>query len=147
MKIVAKNKQAFFNYEILDELEAGLVLLGPEIKAIRAGRATINGSYVKPFQNAAGASELWLVGSNFHVTDGDPTRTKKLLAHKTEIKRLLGKLTSGDYTIVPLELYLQRGRAKLKVALAAKRKKHDKREVLKKRDNDREMQQKLRRPN
>lgn len=141
MKPVASNKKALFDYELFDTFEAGLVLLGPEIKAIRAKRVTIAGSYVKPLQNTQKVTELWWVGSNFHVTEGDATRTKKVLVHRREIERLLGKLSSGEYTIVPLELYLQRGRAKLKIALASRRKKHDKRELLRTRDVEKNLRE------
>lgn len=141
MQLIASNKKALFDYQILDTFEAGLVLLGPEIKAVRAKRVTIAGSYVKPLQNSQKVTELWWIGSNFHVSDGDATRTKKVLVHRREIDRLLGKLSSGEYTIVPLELYLQRGIAKLKIALATRRKKEDKRQLLKERDIEKNLRQ------
>lgn len=132
MKVVAKNRKAYFDYRILDTLEAGLVLLGPEIKSIRANRVSIEGSYVKPFVGENKKQELWWVGSHFHAAgQGDETRTKKLLVNRTEIDRWVGKLTSGNHTIVPLELYLQRGIAKLKIGLAERKQKQDKRQTLK----------------
>lgn len=130
MATVQHNKKAFFDYEILEEYEGGISLLGPEIKAIRANRVTIAGSYIKPFISN-GATELWWVGSNFHVAEGDATRTKKILLHRSEIRRIAGKLASGNYTIVPLDLFLHRGFAKLRLAIASRRKKHDKRAKLK----------------
>lgn len=142
MKLIAQNKKAFFDYEILEELEAGLVLLGTEIKAIRAGRVNITGSYVKPM-TAEGKIGLYLIGGQFNVADGDETRTKKLLLHKSEIDKLTGKLSAGEFTIMPLSLYLSRGRAKIKIGLAKRRKKHDKRSLLKERDQDREIRRKL----
>lgn len=133
MKTINRNKKATFDYEILDRLEAGIALLGPEIKAVRDGRAVISGSYVKPLMTN-GMVEMWWVGSNFHVSSGDPTRTKKLLLHKSEIRKLLGKLSAGENTIVPLDLHLVRGKAKLTIGLASRRKKHDKRQKIKERD-------------
>ena len=142
MKPVASNKRAYFDYSITDDVEAGLVLTGEEIKAIRAKRVNISGSYVKPFV-ADGANELWWVGSNFNIENGDQSRTKKLLLHKTEIERLTGKLSAKNLTIVPLELYLSRGRAKLKIGLASRKQIRDKRETLKKRDVEREVARRL----
>jgi len=146
MKLIAKNRKAYFDYKILDDLEAGLVLLGPEIKSIRAGRANIEGSYVKPFVDEGGHQELWWVGSHFHLAatgTGDETRTKKLLVSRHEIDRWVGKLTSGNHTIVPLELYLQRGIAKLKIGLAERKQKHDKRQVLRDKSTKRTILQSL----
>ncbi len=138
MKSIASNKKAYFDYIVHDTWEAGLVLTGLEIKAIRAGRATIGGSYIKPFTNN-GKTELWWIGSHFNVENADATRTKKILMNRSEIERITGKLSAGEYTVVPLELYLLRGLAKLKIGLASRKKKHDKRETLKKRDSDREI--------
>lgn len=143
MKLVSKNRQAYFDYQILEEFEVGLVLLGTEIKAIRTNRATISGSYIKPFM-ANGKAELWWVGSHFHVTSGDETRTKKVLMHSTEIRRILGKLASGNFTLVPLELYLKRGIAKLKIGLATRRKKHDKRAKIKEKDIEKNLRDRFR---
>lgn len=144
MKLIASNKKGTFDYNVLDTFEAGLVLRGPEIKAIRAKRATISGSYIKPLKNKNGQAELWWIGSHFHLAEGDQTRTRKVLLHQREIERLIGKLTSGEYTIIPLELYLQRGLAKLKIALATRRKKHDKRDILKKRDIEKNLREHFR---
>jgi SsrA-binding protein len=145
MKKIATNRRAFFDYQILEEFEAGLVLVGPEIKAIRSNRINITGSYVKPFQSAKKNQEFWWIGSNFEVDNGDKARTKKILLSTNEIKRLLGKLSSGNYTIIPLELYLKRGVAKLKIALATRKKTHDKRETIKRRDSEREIAKQFRR--
>ncbi len=142
MKPIASNKKVWFDYSITDNLEAGLVLTGEEIKAIRAGRVNISGSYVKPFIKDK-ANELWWVGSNFNIENGDQSRSKKLLLHKVEIERLTGKLSAKNLTIVPLELYLSRGRAKLKIGLASRKQTHDKREMLKKRAVEREVARRL----
>jgi len=143
VKIVTKNKKAYFDYEILEDWEAGLVLHGPEIKAIRAGRVNMTGSYVKPFAHE-GVQELWWVGGDFHLEGNiDDARSRKILMHKTEVERILGRLSAGNCTVVPLELYLQRGLAKLKIGLATKRKLHNKRDLLKKRATDREIERSL----
>lgn len=144
MKIVARNKKAYFDYAILGHLEAGLVLLGPEIKSIRANRVNIEGSYIKPFIGENKKQELWWVGSHFHLASpGDETRTKKLLVNRTEIDRWVGKLTSGNCTIVPLELYLQRGIAKLKIGLAQRKQKQDKRASLKEKSINKSLRERL----
>lgn len=143
MKPVAQNKQAYFNYQIVEDWEAGLVLTGAEIKAIRAKRVNINGSYVRPFQQqqkgGGGKTELWWLGSHFNITEGDQTRTKKVLMHSTEIERIVGKLSAGEFTIVALELYLKRGLAKLKIGLGKRKQQHDKREILKQRESERDI--------
>lgn len=143
MKPINRNKKATFDYEVLEKVEAGLVLLGPEIKAIREGRATISGSYIKPLMTN-GMMEMWWVGSNFHVSTGDPTRTKKLLLHKSEIRRLIGRLSAGEFTIVPLDLHLSHGKAKLTIGLATRRKKHDKRQKIKERDIEKNLREHFR---
>ena len=98
MKLVSKNKKAFFDYEILEDWEAGLVLSGDEIKAIRAGRVNITGSYVKPF-NHEGSDELWWVGASFNLGESDDTRSRKLLMHKNEVERIIGRLSAGNLTV------------------------------------------------
>lgn len=140
---VAQNKKAYFDYQISDELEVGLVLLGVEIKAIRSGRVNITGSYIKPM-NSGKVSELYWVGSNFHTNGADDTRTKKILLHKAERERLIGKLSAGEFTILPLELYLKNGRAKLRIGLGKHKKKFDKREIIKEREIDRRINRRLR---
>jgi SsrA-binding protein len=144
MKPIATNKKAFFDYQILEDWEAGVALTGLEIKAVRAGRVNITGSYIKPFAAPGnGVTELWWVGSHFNLENGDQTRTKKILLHREEIKRLVGRLSTGEFTILPLELYLKRGLAKLKIGLATRKKKYDKREIIKKREGDRRLSEEL----
>lgn len=142
MKPITTNKQAFFNYQIHETHEAGIVLTGLEIKAVRANRVNMNGSYIRPFQ-ANGKTELWWVGSHFNIPEGDQTRTKKILLHSKEIERLIGKLSTGDYTILPLELIIKRGLAKLKIGLGSRKQKHDKREILRERDQNRDISQQV----
>jgi len=126
---IAENRKAFHDYFVEDRYEAGLVLEGWEVKAIRAGRAQISDAYVIVDRGA-----LWLIGSHVsplptastHVNP-DPTRTRKLLMHAEEIRRLIGKVEQRGYTLIPLDLHYARGRIKLEVALARGKLKHDKR--------------------
>ncbi len=144
MDIFFRNKKAFFDYRIEGDLEAGLVLTGPEIKAIRSRLVNMTGSYIKPFTNERAQTELWWVGSHFTVSDGDPTRTKKLLLNRAEIDRLVGKQTAKGYTILPLEMYVKRGRAKLKIGLGTHKKEFDHRQELRERSINRETERSFR---
>lgn len=128
------NRKARFDYEILESLEAGIVLTGLEIKAIRSGRVTLAGSYGKVLNG-----EIFWVGGNILVA-GEPQRTRKLLLKQVEIRRLIGKAQEQGMTLVPLKLYLTRGKAKLELGVGRGRKAHDKREKLKKADREREAQ-------
>jgi SsrA-binding protein len=131
------NKKAQFDYEIGETFEAGLVLLGSEIKAFRAGQASIQAAFVRPL-----GDELWLINSHFTKTP-EPDRTRKLLAHRKEIDRYLGKVAEKGLTLVPLELYIKRGRVKVLVGLGKGKKQFEKREAIKKRDVDREIRRGL----
>ena len=133
---IARNKKARFDYFIEERLEAGLALEGWEVKSLRAGKAQLTESYV-----VVRNGEMWLLGAHLtplasastHV-NADPTRTRKLLLHRKEIDRLSGLVDRKGYTLVPLELYWGRGKAKLSVGLAKGKKQHDKRAVQKDRD-------------
>jgi len=136
VKTVAVNKKARFEYFIEEKLEAGLALEGWEVKALRAGKAQLTESYVLLKEGQA-----WLFGC--HITPlptasthvhPDPTRTRKLLMHRREIDRLVGAVERRGYTLVPLKMYWNRGRAKLEVGLAKGKKQHDKRATEKDRD-------------
>ena len=126
---IAENRKAFHDYFVEERYEAGLVLAGWEVKAIRAGRAQINDAYVIVDEGA-----LWLIGSHIspllaastHVKP-DPTRTRKLLMRAEEIRRLIGKVEQRGYTLIPLDLHFAKGRIKLQIALAKGKLKHDKR--------------------
>jgi len=138
---LAVNKRARFDYVILETLEAGLALLGHEVKAIKTGKASIVGSYVKIYDN-----EAWLVGAQIGPYQEkntparyDPKRPRKLLLRHEQIKTLTGKVHEKRLTIVPLKLYNKSGRVKLEIALAKSKKAPDKREVIKKRDAQQEM--------
>jgi len=128
-KIIATNRRARFEYEILDTFEAGLALTGAEIKGIRSGQVQLQGSYARPL-----GQELFWIGGHIKVSDGDAQRTRKLLLHRREVDELIGKLQEKRLTLVPLSLYLAKGRAKLELGLGRHRKKADKREVIKKRE-------------
>lgn len=136
MDIIAKNKKAYFEYEILEKFEAGLVLSGPEIKAIRDHRANLNGTFCR-----ISNSEAWIL--NMHIANTpDPERSRKLLLHKAQLISLQNKLQQG-LTFIPLSLYLKKGKAKLEVALARGKKLYDRREALKKRDLNRQKEREL----
>jgi len=144
---IVDNKKAFHDYFIEERYEAGMVLEGWEVKAIRAGRANIKEAYVvmkgaEPF--VIGMHISALPTASTHVTP-DPTRSRKLLLNAEEIKRLIGKVEQRGYTLVPLDLHYNKGRVKLAVGLAKGKKQHDKRETEKERDWQREQQRLLRR--
>ena len=143
-KEVSTNKKAFHEYEILDRYEAGLVLTGQEIKAIRAGKVNLTGSHAKILQHSTNNKqlstinpELFLINMHIGIKDGDPTRTRKLLMHRSEIDKLIGKTQIKGLTLIPLRLYLKKGRAKIELGLGKGKKLHDKRETIKKRDLER----------
>ena len=137
---IAENKKAFHEYFIEDRFEAGIALEGWEVKAIRAGRAQIKESYVLLKDEEAflfGAHISPLTTASTHVT-ADPVRTRKLLLHKSEISKLIGKVERAGYALVPLNLHFAKGRIKLEIGLAKGKKQYDKRETEKERDWDRE---------
>ncbi len=142
---IVDNRKAFHEYFVEDRFEAGLVLEGWEAKAIRAGRANIKEAYVllrgeEVFLFGAHISPL--VSASTHVTP-DPVRTRKLLLHGEEIKRLIGKVERAGYTLVPINLHFAKGRIKLEIGLAKGKKLHDKREASRDRDWKREQQRLL----
>ena len=137
---IVTNKKAFHEYFIEEQFEAGIVLEGWEIKAIRAGRANIKESYV-----IVRDGEVFVFG--MHITPltqasthikADPTRTRKLLLHTTQINKLIGKVERAGFTLMPLDLHYLRGRVKIQIGLAKGKKQHDKRESEKERDWNRE---------
>ena len=143
---IIENRKAFHDYFVEEKHEAGMVLEGWEVKAIRAGRANIKESYV-----VIRGEEIFLFGMHIaplttassHVSH-DPTRTRKLLLHKKEIARLIGKVERAGYTLVPIDMHFKQGRIKLEIGLAKGKKLHDKREDEKKKDWDREKQRLMR---
>ncbi len=143
---IAVNRKAFHDYFIEEKYEAGMVLEGWEVKAIRAGRVQLQEAYVIIRQG-----DLYLIGCHIsplptastHVTP-DPVRTRKLLLHGEEINKLIGKVERAGYTLVPLDMHYTRGRIKLEIGLAKGKKKHDKREAEKEREWQREKQRLVR---
>ena len=137
---VARNPKATHDYFILETVEAGLVLRGTEVKSLRAGKASIKETWAQVKQG-----ELWLEGMNItpyeqgNRWNHQPMRTRKLLLHRNEIERLIGAVEREGRTIVPLELYFLKGKAKVALGLAKGKQAHDKRETLKRRIADREM--------
>lgn len=137
MAHLAENKKAWYEYDILEKFEAGLVLTGEEIKAIRAHRANLNGTFCR-----ISGSEAWLL--NMHISlVKEPERSRKLLLHKKEITSLVGKTQEKGLSLVPLSLYLKRGKAKIEVALAKGKKLYDRRDELKKKDLDRQTEREI----
>ena len=143
---IVENRKAFHDYFIEERVEAGLALTGWEVKAIRAGRAHLKEAYV-----VVKNGELMLIGA--HITplttasthvNADPTRTRKLLMHREEIDRLVGKVERAGYTLAPLDLHYRNGRVKIEVGLAKGKKQHDKRDTIKDREWAREQQRLLR---
>ncbi|MDU0810835.1 MAG: SsrA-binding protein SmpB [Burkholderia sp.] len=137
---IISNKKAFFNYFIEEKYEAGLVLEGWEVKAIRAGRGQIKGGYI-----AIKAKELFLIGTHISPLQetsahfkSDPLRIRKLLLHGNEIKKLVSKVEQRGYTLIPLNFHYKGGRVKCEIGLAKGKKLQDKRETEKKRDWERE---------
>jgi len=143
-KIVATNRKAFHDYFIDDKMEAGLVLLGSEIKSIRAGRVNLRDSYVSIVDG-----EAWLLNTHIGAyqqagRDGHaPRRKRKLLLHRREISRLRSKVQEKGYTIVPVRMYLKGSRAKVEIALARGKKKYDKRAAIARKDAQRVMDRAL----
>lgn len=142
---IARNKRARHDYEILDTWETGIVLTGTEVKALRDGRANLTDAF-----GIVKDGEVFLlnlhIGAYGHgnVFNHEPTRTRKLLLHRREIRRLIGAVERQGLTLVPLDLYFLRGRVKARLALVRGKQQHDKREDLKKRDADREIARALR---
>ncbi|MDQ6873618.1 MAG: SsrA-binding protein SmpB [Actinomycetota bacterium] len=139
-KLIAANRKARYDYFIEDTFEAGLVLTGTEVKSLRAGRASLVDGYA-----VIKDGEVWLEGVHIpEYTEGtwtnhEPRRHRKLLLHKGEITKLIGKTKEGGLTLVPLQLYFRDGRAKVELALARGKRAYDKRQTLAKRDADREI--------
>lgn len=138
---ILDNKKAYFNYEILEKIEAGLDLVGGEVKTLRAGHGSLEGSYV-----SVKNGEAFLVGANFPVYQPnnasggyDPRRDRRLLLNRVELDRLIGKQKEQGLTIVPLALYNKKRYLKLEIGIARGKKKFDKRESIKKRSTDRDI--------
>ncbi|MBI2608297.1 MAG: SsrA-binding protein SmpB [Deltaproteobacteria bacterium] len=145
MKIICQNKQVGFKYQLTEKFEAGIILLGPEVKSLREGKANLRESYA-----VFKGEELYLLNchitpyKNARVEELDPKRNRKLLLHKTELERLLGKIKEKGLTLVPTKMYFnEKGRAKVEIALAKGKTGRDKRDTIKKREADRELRRVL----
>jgi SsrA-binding protein len=140
-KLICQNKKARFNYSIEDSLEAGICLLGTEVKSLREGKVSLGDSY-----GTIKNGELFLVDAHIspyshgNRNNPDPLRMRKLLLHKKEIRRLIGKVQERGFTLIPLRLYFSNGKAKVELGLAKGKKLFDKRETLKQKAMQREME-------
>ncbi|MBR4374798.1 MAG: SsrA-binding protein SmpB [Treponema sp.] len=140
VKVIAQNKKARFNYTIEDSYECGIALEGSEVKSVKDGKISLADAFAEIVNG-----EVWV--RNFHISEysfssifnHDPDRKKKLLLHKEEIKRLQRKVDEKGYTLVPLDVYLKKGRVKLTLGICKGKKLYDKRETIKQRDLDRDM--------
>ncbi len=145
MRILAENKKAYYNYEILEKFEAGISLIGQEVKSIKSGKVSLAGSYV-----VLKEEEAYLIGATIPPyqpknapADYNPERSRKLLLKKTEIKSLIGKAKQKGLTLVPLKLYTKNGKIKLEFAVVKGKREIDKREQIKKREFERQKERLL----
>jgi SsrA-binding protein len=145
VKIIARNRKARFNFELLERFEAGMVLQGTEVKSLRAGRCNLGDAYADIRDG-----EVWL--RNLHISpyeqasrmNHDPMRPRKLLMHRREIRRLIGKVAEKGLTLVPVSLYFKKGKAKCELALAKGKKVHDKRASKAEKDVERKLREAVR---
>jgi SsrA-binding protein len=144
--VVARNRRARFEYDLLEKLEAGIVLTGTEVKSLRNGKASLEEAYA-----GIDRGEVWLYGCDIpeylqaNRMNHKPKRPRKLLLHRTEIQKLIGKASEKGLTLVPLSVYFKKGMAKVELCIARGRKLYDKREALKKQDAKRDINRALRR--
>lgn len=144
MKLVANNKKAYHDYFIEEKYEAGIVLHGTEVKSMRMGKCSIKESFIR-IENG----EIFAYGMHVspyekgNIFNKDPLRTRKLLLHKKEINKLMGKIAEKGYTLVPLQVYFKDGRAKVEIGLAKGKKLYDKRQDIAKKDQRREAEKEL----
>lgn len=140
IKLIAKNKKAEYLYTVLDRWEAGIVLAGPEVKGVREGKVAFKDSYIEPINN-----ELYII--DFHITPTysifkiDPDRKRKLLMHRREINKIIGRITEKGFTVIPLSIYIKNNIVKIEIGLAKGKRKYDKREKIKKRELSREIKE------
>jgi SsrA-binding protein len=139
-KIIAVNRRARYDYFVEDEYEAGIVLTGTEVKSLRLGRANIKDSYARVVNNEVFVYQLHIGPYPFaYYGNHEPLRTRKLLLHKQEIKRLYSKVNEKGHTLVPLKLYFKGGKIKLSIALVKGKRQYDKREAIRSRDEKRDL--------
>lgn len=138
MKKFSENRKARFDYQISETFEAGVVLTGLEVKAIRASKVNLNGSYGRILLTNT-KPEIWIVGMHVGILEGDTSRSRKLLIKRAEIDHLIGKLHEKGLTLVPLSIYPKQGFIKIEFGLGKGMKKYDKREKIKEKETKREM--------
>lgn len=144
IKIITENRQARFNYEYLDIYEAGIELAGPEVKSIKAGHISIKESFA-----TVKGGEIWLTNAHIspykpaNLNNSAPTRPRRLFLNRKEIDTIIGKVQAEGYTLVPTKVYLSHGLIKVEIALAKGKKLRDKREIIKNRENERELLREL----
>ena len=141
IKIVAENRKARHNYFIEDTYEAGMVLLGTEVKSLRLGRVNLKDSYARIKNGEVFVHQMHISIYPFaYYGNHDPLRIRKLLLHKDEIKKLYGKVNEKGFSLVPLKIYFQNGKAKLTLALVRGKRQYDKREAIRRRDEQRDLE-------
>ncbi|MFH1076903.1 MAG: SsrA-binding protein SmpB [Pseudomonadota bacterium] len=140
VKIICQNRKAAHDYHISETMEAGIVLVGTEVKALRNGKANLKDGYAKIRQGQVYICNVHISPyTHAYYGNHDPLRDRKLLLHNQEIKRLTGKVQERGCTLIPIRLYFKNGKAKVEIAVAKGKKKYDKRETIRKREEDREM--------
>jgi len=145
MKILTKNKKAFFDYEIVEKLEAGISLKGSEVKSSKSGQINLKDSFVKIKDGEALLLNCHISPyTEANIFNQEPARTRKLLLHKKEIARLAGKSEEKGLTLIPISIYLKNNLVKVEIALARGKKNYDKRESIKRKDLDREISRSFR---
>ena len=143
--VIATNRQAYHDYKIIESLEAGIELKGTEVKSLRSGKANLKESFAR-----VDGHEIYLYSMHIppyefgNIANVDPLRPRKLLLHKSQIKRFTGELTAKGLTLIPLKLYFKNGIVKVDIGLAHGKKLHDKREAIKRREADRELRRAIR---
>ena len=144
-KIVATNRHARFEYNILESLEAGIALTGTEVKSLRTGKASLSNSFARIEGNEVFLHSMHIAPYAFgNIANPDPLRPRKLLLHKKQIRRIIDEVSAKKLAIIPLKAYFKEGLVKIEIALAKGKKLYDKREVIKKRESDRELKRALR---
>ena len=145
IKVIAQNRKAWHDYFVEDRIECGIALFGTEVKSVRLGKVNLKESWAQVRRG-----EVWVDGMHIspyeqgNIFNRDPLRAKKLLLHKSEIRKLDGLMMRQGYTLIPLEIYLKNGRVKLELGVCRGKQLHDKRDALAKRDSDREIRRVLR---
>lgn len=141
MKIVAQNRKAFHDYQFEEQFEAGMVLTGTEVKSLRDGKANLKDSYVIVKNGEAFLLNCHISPySHGNIMNHDPLRTRKLLLHAREIEKLQGKASQKGYSLIPLKIYFKGGRAKVEIGIGRGKRQYEKRESIKKREADREIE-------